>query len=156
MLRGGLAGGSPFARGLRCAPVTGAATLPSRASPAGKWAAARRTQILQPALKHSVHPDVLREDLAEIYERISEDHPRVAEEFLDTFEGVVGRLCEFPLLGVAYPLAHPMADGLRMCLIGRFRNFLLFYKVEGEELRVLYVTHGARDIPSLVDERERL
>ena len=46
---GGLSGGSPFARGLRCALVTGAAPLPSHASPTDKRTCRAGTGILHQA-----------------------------------------------------------------------------------------------------------
>lgn len=43
---------------------------------------------------------------------------------------------------------------LRMLPVSGFNNYLIFYRIEGDAVRVLYVVHGARHLPRLF-QRER-
>lgn len=79
-------------------------------------------------------------DLTRIRERIAKDKPTVAAEFVRGVADKVERLREFPLLGRigAYQDTRELVV---------HRNYLVTYRVRGEEVQVLQVWHLARDLP---------
>jgi toxin ParE1/3/4 len=85
-------------------------------------------------------------DLAEIYAWIYSDAPAAAERFLDAFRKTLILLCEHPLIGRR---RHFRAQGLRSWRIKGFENYLVFYCPTSQELQVVRVLHGARDLRSI-------
>ncbi|TCT07713.1 type II toxin-antitoxin system RelE/ParE family toxin [Aquabacter spiritensis] len=80
-------------------------------------------------------------DLERIGDHIAKDNPARALSF-------VGEL-QARLLGLlASPHAFPLVPryehlGIRRCVHG---NYLIFYRVAGQEVQVLHVLHGAMDV----------
>ena len=79
-------------------------------------------------------------DLTQISDRIAQDKPTVAYEFVQAIAGKVDRLIEFPLLGRigAYQDTRELVV---------HRNYLVTYRVRGDEVQVLQVWHLARNQP---------
>ena len=99
------------------------------------------------------HPAVLDEDLPEIYAHIARDNPAAAERLLDAVEEVFGQIAAQPEIGVHYPSRNPQMKALRMLPISG--NHLVFYRVESDSVRVLYLVHGARHMPRLFRREPR-
>jgi toxin ParE1/3/4 len=99
-----------------------------------------------------VRPPRVRQDLVEIASYIGEDSPRSAERFLAAAERTIERLARQPLSGSPYALEHPALADVRMTPIQRFTRYLIFYRVEGDAVQLLRIVHGARDLPTLLDE----
>lgn len=50
----------------------------------------------------------------------------------------------------AYPLLQGFeTEGIRRC---NHRSYLIFYRIEGDKVRILHVMHGARDWAALLSE----
>ena len=77
-------------------------------------------------------------DLERIARHIGEDKPMAAADFVGAVRIGVGRLGTFPLLGRAGAL-----DDTRELVV--HRNYLVTYRVHGDEVQVLQVWHVARD-----------
>ena len=79
-------------------------------------------------------------DLNRISARIAEDKPAAAAEFMRAVADRVDRLREFPLLGRigAYQDTRELVV---------HRNYLVTYRVRGDEVQVLQVWHVARNLP---------
>jgi addiction module RelE/StbE family toxin len=79
-------------------------------------------------------------DLTRIRDRIAADNPTVAAEFVLAIATKVDRLRELPLLGRtgAY-------EDTRELVV--HRNYLVTYRVRGEEVQVLQLWHLARNLP---------
>lgn len=46
------------------------------------------------------------------------------------------------------PLRDPRGDqeiGVRLCPVAQYRNYLILYKAEPKQIRVLRILHGAQD-----------
>lgn len=79
-------------------------------------------------------------DLTRIRERIAEDKPTAAAGFVLAIATKVDRLREFPLLGRIGAF-----EDTRELVV--HRNYLVSYRVRGEEVQVLQVWHLARNLP---------
>ncbi len=82
-----------------------------------------------------------RADLLEIGDFIAQDDPRRAASFLAEIEARMRAVAERP---GSFPGRDELHEGLRAARHGRY---LIFFVEEGDEVRVVRVLHGARDLP---------
>lgn len=66
-----------------------------------------------------------------------------------------GQLAQHPDCGVLYPTRNRKLQALRMFPVIGFPNYLVFYRVETASIRILYVTHGARNLFRLFRRESR-
>ncbi|WCT74277.1 type II toxin-antitoxin system RelE/ParE family toxin [Sphingomonas naphthae] len=85
-----------------------------------------------------------RRDLIEIGDYIAVDNPPRAASFISEIEAKMITIAEHPTRYAARP---DLAPGLRSAGHGRYR---IFYVEAGEEVRIVRVLHGARDVVALV------
>ena len=85
-----------------------------------------------------------RADLVEIGDFIAQDDPRRAASFVAEIEAKARAAAERPL---SFPSRDELHEGLRAARHGRY---LIFFVEAGDEVRVVRVLHGARDLPSLL------
>jgi plasmid stabilization system protein ParE len=85
-------------------------------------------------------------DLADIFAYIARDNPKAAHAVVERVEHVVARLALFPG-------SSRLSDvlGVRVAPLGRF-PYSIFYTVEGDELLILHVRHGARRPPAFHEQ----
>jgi toxin ParE1/3/4 len=76
----------------------------------------------------------------------------LAERFLTAVEAATQRLLETPGIGVKRSFRHPSLQGLRMHPVRGFERHLFFYHERDDGIEIVRVLHGARDIPSAMDE----
>ena len=100
------------------------------------------------------HAAVVDEDLPGIYAFIAKDNPDAAERVLDAVEATFAQLIAQPECGVLYPTRSARLKGLRILPVHGFNQYLVFYRAQGDTVRVLHVVHGARHLPRLF-RRER-
>lgn len=93
-------------------------------------------------MKLTFRPEALA-DLEEIYDYIAEDNLSVAGAFLANLKERCNLLAEQPLIGRKRPEIHP---DLRGFPIGRY---VILYRLLVEEVEIVTVIHGARDIENL-------
>ncbi len=93
------------------------------------------------------HSAVLAEDLPGIYAFIAREDQRAAERILEAIEATFDQLARQPECGVSYPTRTLNLQDVRMLPVSDFPNYLVFYRLEGDAVRVLYVVHGARHLP---------
>ncbi len=93
-------------------------------------------------MKLTFRPEALA-DLEEIYDYIAEDNPTAAGTFVAELRERCGVLAEQPLIGRERPELHPDLRGFPM---GRY---VIFYRVLTDEVEIVTVIHGARDIENL-------
>ena len=95
------------------------------------------------------HAAVLTVDLPGIYAFIARDDPRAAERVLEAVEATFDQLGRHPECGETYPTRATPLQEVRMLPVNDFPNYLIFYRIEVDAVRVLYVVHGARHLPRL-------
>ena len=95
-------------------------------------------------MKVILTPTAQRE-LEAIGDYIALDNPRQADRFLGELLGTCQRLSEFPK---RFPLVDRYeTHAIRRCLHG---NYLIFYRIEPELVRILHILHGASDYGELI------
>lgn len=72
------------------------------------------------------------------------EHPNAGQRFLAAVDGTVKALLAQPELGRFRPDVKP---GLRSWAVEGFGNWIIFYRVDKESLRLVRLLHGARDLP---------
>ena len=100
------------------------------------------------------HPAVLKEDLPVIYAHIAQENPAAAERLLSAVEEVLALLMEHPDMGVIYPTRNPQMKPVRMLPVSK--HYLVFYRIEEDSVRILYIVHGARHLPRLFIAEPRI
>lgn len=101
------------------------------------------------------HASVLADDLPGIYAFIARDNAAAAEEVLEAVDATFDQLGRQPECGVVYPTRNPRLRDVRMLPVHGFPNYLIFYRLELDSVRVLYVVHGARLLPRLFRREPR-
>lgn len=82
-----------------------------------------------------------RADLIEIGDFIAQDNPGRALSFLAEIEAKMRQAAERP---ESFPARDDVREGLRSARHGRY---LIFFLNRGEEVQIIRVLHGARDLP---------
>lgn len=83
-------------------------------------------------------------DILDIVRRIRPHNPVAAVRFVEAFKSSVDLLARMPALGRVRPdLGAPETRSWR---VGKYRNYLIFYEVWPDRLRLLRVLHGSRDL----------
>jgi len=102
-------------------------------------------------MKPVVFNPVAVDDLEEIVSYIRPDNAMAAEavrhDILDTAES----LGDQPDLGVRPRFSAARFAGIRFLPSQQYPNYLLFYRELSDEVEILRVLHGARDLPPLFE-----
>lgn len=96
-------------------------------------------------MKRLTFSPAARADLLAIAGYIVEDNPERALSFVAELEEKAAEAAERP---GSFPARDEVAPGLRSVTHGRY---LLFFRDLAEEVRIVRVLHGARDLPRLFD-----
>jgi len=84
-----------------------------------------------------------RMDLIEIGDFIALDNPERAASFVAEIESRMNEIAERP---GSFPARDELHKGLRSARHGRY---LIFFVEAGDEVQVVRVLHGARDLPDI-------
>ena len=80
---------------------------------------------------------------------LADANPAAALRFINGIDAAVELLRRFPEIGPIWP--H--GDGItRFLVLPQFRNYLIFYRVESDELRLGRLLHGAQDLRDILEE----
>ena len=85
------------------------------------------------------------QDLDGILGYIAHDNPTAAISFVERLKENCHTLAQFPLLGTP---RNSLAEGLRVFSVN---NYAIYYRPEGDSMRIERVLHGARDADSLFE-----
>jgi toxin ParE1/3/4 len=81
---------------------------------------------------------------------VQQDAPDAAFRFVDAVEESVEQLLRTPNMGAPRELRNPALQGLRVWPVKEFDEFLIFYVVQADTLRIIRVLHGKRDIDRIL------
>ena len=93
-------------------------------------------------------------DLDDTAEYIGRKNPGAAVRFLTAAEETFNQLLAAPGLGRVREYLNPKLKDLRSWRIRGFENWLVFYRPTDDEIEVVRVLHGARDLGLLLPEDE--
>ena len=88
------------------------------------------------------------EDLYDIVLYIAIDNLAAAERVDAAIEKTAQLLVDNPAVGRTVPSSLP---DLMMFPVRDYRQYLLFYQQQGNDIVIQRILHGARDIPSLIN-----
>jgi toxin ParE1/3/4 len=92
-----------------------------------------------------------RQDILDLVAYIAGNNPTAAAALYDAYERILATTLErSPDIGRPYLSTEARLQGVRAVPIGRFRNYLIFYRRNDDQVEVLRVLHGARDIRSIL------
>jgi toxin ParE1/3/4 len=83
-------------------------------------------------------------DLETILEDLQQKNPAAAERYANEFYDKGKALAQFPEIGRNRPEIGP---NLRSTLV---RPYVIFYRIEGEEVQILRILHGKQDLRSIM------
>ena len=84
------------------------------------------------------------QDIESIGDYIARDNPRRALSFIRELRSQCQRISKTPQ---GYRLRDELGDGIRSCAYG---NYVIFFEIETDVLRIVRILHGARDIPAVL------
>ena len=89
------------------------------------------------------------------YLLIEEDNPALAQRFLAAVQTTIRKICQRPGIGAPKLIDNPKLAGLRSWPVADFTAIRIYYLVAGNNLRVIRILHGKRDInPMLENETD--
>lgn len=77
---------------------------------------------------------------------LEERSPLAASRFLDAFDAALALIGHSPGIGGRCRFQNPLFEGIRAWPIGGFKSHLIFYRLLADEIEVVRVVHGARDL----------
>jgi toxin ParE1/3/4 len=99
---------------------------------------------------HAVFTRQSEEDLYLVTRFIAESSPDSAARLTTNFLRSVERLVHHPRIGRVAETPASSADELRWLPIDGFPNHLIFYRVAQDQLIVVRIIHGARELESIL------
>jgi toxin ParE1/3/4 len=94
------------------------------------------------------------EDFTGHVDYLAQERPAAALAFIAAMQQAFARLADMPEIGSPRAFRHPRLEGIRMWPVPQFRNYLIFYRVAGEDLQVLRLLHAAQDYTRFFREPE--
>jgi len=91
-------------------------------------------------------------DIDEQFAYIAERNFDAALRYYDAVGKTLHRLAEMPMPGRIQPANNLRLVGMRRLAVIGYSNYLIFYIASDQELRVVRVLHGARDIQAILDD----
>jgi len=85
--------------------------------------------------------------LQQLHDRIADDQPRNARDFIDRMTRRVAELATFPQQGA--PVPKYARDDVRQLFFGDYR---IVYRIGAEQIDILTVRHTARLLPTRLQE----
>lgn len=69
-----------------------------------------------------------------------------SDRFLEATEAAYKQIADMPRIGVPRDYGNPIYSSMRMWPLPRYRNYLIFYRVFGDEIEILRVLYAAQNI----------
>jgi toxin ParE1/3/4 len=76
----------------------------------------------------------------------------VATRLIDAVDAAIAMLAKHPEMGPVWRYSK-LEKPVRFLLVPGFRNYLIFYRVENDGVRLGRLLHGALDLQNILDER---
>jgi toxin ParE1/3/4 len=90
-------------------------------------------------------------DLEEIISKISQDNSDAAADVRTAIFETAQSLGDHPGLGIRPRFSSPRFTGIRFLPASDYSHYLVFYREGTEEIEILRILHGARNLPPLFE-----
>jgi len=81
---------------------------------------------------------------------------KAAFRLFDAIRLTLTQIAKIPKIGVSYPLQNSRLAGLRKWPIKYFSNYIIFYLEKSEQIEVIHILHGARNIRFVLENYSSL
>ena len=78
----------------------------------------------------------------------------VAERFLESAETAFAQLATAPAIGKVVHLVSPVLGEIRQWRMKGFQDYLIFYRFQNDQVEVVRVLHGKRDLEDILANLE--
>lgn len=95
-------------------------------------------------------PIVIR-DLSELANYIGENNLDASDHFLSAAEITFKQIAGFPTIGKVSQFSDPRLVNIRQIAIKGFPKYIIFYRILENEVEVLRVIYGTRDIQAILE-----
>jgi len=95
----------------------------------------------------------VEDELWGIWEYIAKDNPEAATRVVEAAYETFANLALTPGLGTLRRFRNPRIQGVRSWRVSGFDNYLIFYRGVHDDVQILHVYHGARNIDALFAEQ---
>ena len=102
---------------------------------------------MKAVIRPRARDDILRQFRWYLVEQHAAD---AAFRFVEAVEASVEQLVRMPNMGAPREIRNPALKGLRLWPVKDFDEFLIFYVVAGDTVRVIRILHGKRDIDRIL------
>lgn len=96
----------------------------------------------------------VREDLIAIYGYLHKRSPSAAGRVFDAIEASIRALQETPEIGRRWESRDPRLEGMRVVVVTRYPNYLVFFRPVGSNVEIYRVVHGARELERIIEDIE--
>ena len=93
---------------------------------------------------------IVIQDLITIATYISMDNLEAGDRFLYAAEATFQQIAKLPGIGRISGFTHPELMQVRQYPIKGFKNYLIFYRLQVDEIDVMRFLHGAQEIESIL------
>ena len=94
-------------------------------------------------------PQAEREIMQIAYYFADEASYDVSDRFLRAVDKATRQIVNMPGVGALRDYDNPELIGMRMLPLPKFLKYLLFYRLADEDIEILRVLHGARDLQAI-------
>ncbi len=106
-------------------------------------------------MKHTIRPaardDIIRQFR---YYLVGQDRPEVANRFVEAVERTIDKILRTPNGGAPKHFSNESLDGLRSWPVEEFEDVRIYYLAQEDEVRVIRVLHGKRDITRILNREQ--
>lgn len=106
-------------------------------------------------MKHTIRPaardDIIRQFR---YYLVDQDKPEVANRFVKAVERTIDKILRTPSAGAPKHLSNQSLVGLRLWPVEEFEDIRIYYLAQGNEVWIIRVLHGKRDIVGILEREE--
>jgi toxin ParE1/3/4 len=93
---------------------------------------------------------VVIQDLIDISTYISLDNLDAGDRFIYAAEATFQQLAKLPGIGRLSGFSHPKLALVRQYPVKGFKNYLIYYQIQGEIIDIMHVFQGSQDIPTIL------
>jgi toxin ParE1/3/4 len=93
-----------------------------------------------------------KRDAEEIFAYIARDNIDAARRFNIAIADTLIAVRDNPKLGIAWRARSGRLTGVRWKRVRGFKKYLLFYRAEPNQIVLVRILHGARDVESILNE----